>query len=204
MYIPQEFNIEDEALIRAFIRANPLGTFITTFGGAQPYITHLPFLLVEDELGFHLEAHIAKENLHSRILMKDKDSSVVFTGAQGYISSSVYSHENVPTWNYQAVHVHGKLELLDEKQLIQHLSDSVKYFEAGRENPLDLAAISKELLNAYLPDIVGFRLNPYKVEAAFKLSQNRNEADHHAIISDLEQRQENTLAEAMKTCPFSK
>ena len=205
MYIPQEFNIEDEEIIRSFIRANPLGTFITTFGGAQPYITHLPFLLIEDQSGFYLEAHIAKENLHSRILMNDKDSTIVFTGAQGYISSSVYGHENVPTWNYQAVHVHGKLEMLDDKELIQHLKASVKFFERGRENPLELASISKELLNAYLPDIIGFRLNPYKVEAAFKLSQNRNETDFTSIVNDVEQRPDGrALAQAMKTCPFSR
>jgi transcriptional regulator len=40
------------------------------------------------------------------------DEVLAFSGPHSYISSSWYDHENVPTWNYIAVHVYGKIKLL--------------------------------------------------------------------------------------------
>jgi transcriptional regulator len=110
----------------------------------------------------------------------------VVEGARGYVSSSVYTHVNVPTYNYQAVHVVGSLELMSSEELMKHLRIVVDRFERDRIAPIDFNAWPQQLLETYCAQIVGFRLVPFRIEGAFKLSQNRNQTDFERIVADLE------------------
>lgn len=184
MYIPEEFKITDPSIISEFIQKHPFGLLVQS-GDLEPVATHLPFLIKNDGENYVLEGHLAKSNPHSTIIRSGKTAMTIFNGSHGYVSSTVYGHPNVPTWNYQAVHIYGTLEVLSETELICHLEEVVDHFESDRENKLDLKKLPQEMLNSYRQEIVGFRLNSYRVEAAFKLSQNRNDEDHQRIIDDL-------------------
>jgi transcriptional regulator len=186
MYIPKEFNITDSAVIESFLEDYPLGTLISSQQTSEPFITHLPFLAERKADDFTLETHLAAENPQANYLTQGKPVVVVFQGENGYVSSSVYTHHNVPTWNYQAVHMYGTVQILSQHELEAQLTRSVDFFERNRKTPLNYANFDRKMIESYLPHIKGVRIEVYKVEAAFKLSQNRNETDFHRIVSDLE------------------
>lgn len=198
MYIPREFKETNQAEILHFIGKNALGILVNSTGVFEPLVSHIPFIssLENDEI--ILEGHLSIHNPHAEQIKKGKTALVIFQGPNAYISSSVYTHENVPTWNYQAVHVYGTVEILTKDALQLHLAQAVDFFESGRENKLTYSNFSKSMLDSYLNEIIGFRLRAYKVEAAYKMSQNRNSADFHNIITDLNESSSSSDQEVAK------
>ncbi len=185
MYIPKEFKETNQAEILHFIGKNALGILVSSTGVFEPLVSHIPFIssLENDEI--ILEGHLAINNPHADQIKNGKTALVIFQGPNAYISSSVYTHENVPTWNYQAVHIYGTIEILTKEDLQTHLSQAVDFFESERDPKLAYSNFSKSMLESYLNEIIGFRLRAYKTEAAYKMSQNRNEVDYQNIVSDL-------------------
>lgn len=114
------------------------------------------------------------------------DVLVMFQGPDAYISSSWYGHEEVPTWNYQAVHVYGKASILEKNELIEELTKMMEHYEQNREHPVLWDKLSPELLESELKGIVGFKIKVKEIQAAYKLSQNRSETDYINIIEKLQ------------------
>jgi transcriptional regulator len=185
MYIPKEFKETDQAEILHFIGKNALGILVSSTGVFEPLVSHIPFIssLENDEI--ILEGHLSIHNPHAEQIKKGKTALVIFQGPNAYISSSVYTHENVPTWNYQAIHIYGTVEILTNDALQTHLARAVDFFESERDPKLAYSNFSKSMLESYLNEIIGFRLRAYKTEAAYKMSQNRNEVDYQNIVTDL-------------------
>jgi transcriptional regulator len=201
MYIPVDFQEENSEELLRFMQAHPLGTVVSATAAQEPCASHLPCLVKCIGNEWILEFHIAHANPQISFLKNGKTVLVIFNGPNAYVSSSVYTHANVPTWNYQSVHVHGFVEPMTDRELTEHLFASVAFFEAERPRKLDLNSLPPAMLKAYQQDISGFRIRAYKVEGAYKLSQNRNHADYGHIISDLassSHRQEQEVAEAME------
>lgn len=109
----------------------------------------------------------------------------MFQGPHAYISSSWYEEENVPTWNYQAVHVYGKASILNEEELKQDLAMLLCKYEKHRKNPVLWDKLSTQLLEKQLKGLVEFKIKVQEIQAANKLSQNRNEVDYHNIVNRL-------------------
>lgn len=199
MHVPREFSVKNFTEILHFLDNNSFGTLIIANDTHEPIATHIPFLIDAENETLILEGHLAKANQQSLLLNNGKPVLAIFQGPDAYISSAVYSHQNVPTWNYQSVHVYGKVEILTDQELIQHLSTMVDKNESKREKPLEYDKIPDEMLIAMRREIVGFRIKSYKLEAAYKLSQNRSDKDFENIIHDLEQSSENSeLIKEMK------
>jgi transcriptional regulator len=200
MYIPKYFKVTDMDEVKEFIQANSFGTIVTTKLG-KPIATHIPleFRKIGDE--YYITGHMAYGNPQWKTFETCEDALVMYQGPHAYISSSWYGHENVPTWNYQAVHVYGKPIILEEEELKQDLIMLLEKYEKHRENPILWDKLSPKLLESELKGIVGFKIKVQEVQAAYKLSQNRNEEDYHNIIDQL-QKEENLnshqLAETMK------
>jgi len=112
----------------------------------------------------------------------------IFSGPHTYISSSWYDHENVPTWNYIAVHVMGKVRIVEEAALLESLKQLTDKYEKASACPVSVEKMSADLLRKNIPAIVGFEIVIEKMEASYKLSQNRDEENQRRIISHLEQR----------------
>lgn len=185
MYVPKEFSVNNQKELDSFIDNHPFISLVTN-SDDFPIATHLPIIAKKNNDTWILEGHISLANQQSKSIQNNSNALCIFLGAHSYVSSSVYSHENVPTWNYQAVHLYGKLEVLSESELDKHLNELVAYFEENREKPLNYADFSSKMIDSYKKEIIGFRLKVEKIDAAFKLSQNRNEVDQESIISDLE------------------
>jgi transcriptional regulator len=186
MYIPADFEITDPDTILAFLREHPFGMLVINGEHGVPVISHLPFLLRFDGEQLIVEGHLARANEQEAYLAGGTMASMVVSGAHGYVSSGVYGHVNVPTYNYQAVHLTGTVSVMNEQELLEHLKQVVAEFEKERPQPLDFDRWPLKMIAHYMDEITGFRLTVEKTEAAFKLSQNRNATDFANIVADLQ------------------
>lgn len=200
MYIPKYYKITDLEEITQFIRENSFATLVSIKKG-KPIAVHIPVLLNKIEDDYYLTGHLAYGNPIWKTFEEVNDILVIFNGPHAYISSSWYEQENVPTWNYQAVHIYGKASLIDGKELEQDLTNLLEKYESFRENPVLWDKLSPELLQQEIKGIKGFKIKVEEVQAAYKLSQNRNATDYANIISELYKEKAlhaDAVAEAMK------
>ena len=131
---------------------------------------------------------------------KNPEILVIFQGPHTYISPTWYNHVNVPTWNYQAVHVYGNPRVVtDHDETYNLLKKLIKRHEAS--SPYRLEGLPQDFVEKEMKGIVAFQIETTRIEANYKLSQNRDHEDYHNIISRLEERGDEMshgVAEAMK------
>ena len=204
MYIPEIYKNHNKQEIENFIHENGFGILINQTNG-KLCASHIPLVLknVENETQI-LEAHLSIENEQAQNFKNGDDVLVVFSGAHSYISSSWYDHENVPTWNYWAVHVYGKVSLLNYDETVFSLKTLVDKYETNSENPLKVENISKKTM-LQARGIIGFHIEITSIEAVKKMSQNRDKKNLKNIISELEKinkPNEIAVANELKKCPF--
>ncbi|PKR85283.1 FMN-binding negative transcriptional regulator [Heyndrickxia camelliae] len=200
MYIPKYFRVANADEVWDFVQKNSFGTIVTTNHG-KPIATHLPLQLRKEEEDYYITGHIAYGNPQWKAFETSEDVLIIFQGPHAYISSSWYEKENVPTWNYQAVHVYGTVSILDKEDLKQDLTMLLQKYEKHRENPALWDKLSPEMLEKQLKAIVGFKMKVQEFQAAYKLSQNRNETDYVNIIDQLKKEEDpnsKQMAEVME------
>ncbi len=183
MYIPQHYKNEDLSEVKEFIATHSFGILVNDLEG-KPWATHTPLELTTDSGGRDiLIGHIAKANPQWRAFAGNPRVLCIFHGPHSYVSSSWYKEEEVPTWNYIAVHVYGSLQVMTEEEVLAWLSSLVDHHEAGEKDPVSLHRMSDATLRQ-VRGVVGFRIQIEEIQAAYKLSQGREE-DHARIISEL-------------------
>lgn len=190
MYVPRRYEVTDSHTIDEFVRAHGFGLLITARDGV-PAGTHVPMELLRSTQGRILEGHVARANPHWQAIADGDRALAVFLGPHAYVSSSWYDHENVPTWNYQAVHMSGPIELVQDAAdlLVMVRRLSLHYEPDGvAGGGFDVDAMTPKLREAELRGIVGFRIRVDQVEAAFKLSQNRDAANRANVRARLRER----------------
>jgi len=187
MYIHPLNAWENQPEVLDFIRKNAFATLYTQAEG-RPWATHLPlFLEGKSEEKYVLHGHLAKANSQWKQLAQAEEVLIVFQGPHAYISSSWYTHENVPTWNYLAVHVYGKARLIEGEELMHHLKTLVDQYETGRPNRVQVETMTPSYLEGQIRALVGFELEISEVHASAKLSQNRDDENYERIVQQLEQ-----------------
>jgi transcriptional regulator len=190
MYIPKHFQETDRQRIVQFMKQYPFATIIN-MNGEIPIATHLPFVVHEQEDKLMLFSHFAKANEQWRLLSKTI-SLVIFSEPHAYISAKHYDHEqNVPTWNYIAVHAYGTARLIeDEAGKLALLEKTIMSFEAGFQ--LQWNSMTDKFRSGMLQGIVGFEIEVFDLQAKYKLSQNRSSAEKEKIINDLSESEDPT------------
>lgn len=182
MYIPKQFKITDQAEIKAFIQKHSFGTLVTTIEG-KPVASHLPLELQDEGDDWYITGHMAKGNQQWKAF-NHNEVLVIFQGPHAYISSSCYESENVPTWNYQSIHVYGTVSMMNKQELQEDLTRLLQKYEHHREQAVlweNLTENTKKQING----IVGFKIKVLEIQAAYKLSQNRHAKDYSNIIEML-------------------
>ena len=186
VYLPPWFAAHDGDAIARLIRDYPFATLVTA-ASPEPQISHLPLLLRHDTAPHGaLIGHVARANPHWRLL-PDRPSIAVFQGPHAYVSPSWYTEPAtmVPTWNYAVVHVHGSIELVEDRDAtLETLKALTERFESGRPAPWHLQ-LQGARLDATIGAIVAFRMTITRVDAKFKLSQNRGAVDRDRVIAGL-------------------
>lgn len=183
MYTPKHFRNDDIESLKTFIRQNNFGVLVSEVN-SRPWATHIPFILNDE--GSKLTTHIAKGNLQWKHLNSDKEVMIIFQGPHAYVSSSWYDHENVPTWNYLAVHVYGKSRLIEGEELKEALRQLVNHHEKELSNPVSVDRMTPSYLATEMRGIVGFEIKITEIQASYKLSQNRDNKNYESIIHHLE------------------
>ena len=144
-----------------------------------PLLSHIPFLLAEDGNAVH--AHLARPNPILRCLEEGERPAVLAVGGpDGYISPDWYEADPglVPTWNYVAVHLRGRLRLRPEETLRTHLDELAAQFE-GRLHPKPpwrTSKVPERQLEALMRAILPVELEVERVDGTWKLNQNRPDA----------------------------
>ena len=196
MYIPNHYKNEDLSEVKDFIKHNSFGILINQVDN-KPWATHIPLELDMDENGNDvLISHISKANPQWRSFENDRQVLCIFNGPHSYISSSWYQEEEVPTWNYIAVHVYGTIQILEEEAVLASMHKLVDKYEKDSENPVSIHNLSEKTMKQ-IKGVVGFQINITDIQATYKLSQGREE-DHSQIITELKQRDFNAKAIADK------
>lgn len=185
MYIPHHYKNENIDEVKDFLIKNSFGILVNQVDG-KPWATHIPLELDIDEDGNDiLISHISKVNPQWKFFEENSEVLCIFNGPHSYVSSSWYKEEEVPTWNYIAVHVYGQIKILNEEKVLASMHKLVTKYEANSKNPISVASLSKKTMRQ-IKGVVGFQIKITKIQAAYKLSQGR-EHDHPNIISELEE-----------------
>lgn len=142
MYVPPKYQNHDAEALREFIKVNSFGILVNMVNG-KPWATHIPLVLDTDAQGQEvLTGHIAKANPQWKHFSKEQRVLCIFNGPHAYISPAWYSIDEVPTWNYIAVHVYGRLEMMDEADTLRAMQTMVDKYESAMKNPLSLSDFS--------------------------------------------------------------
>jgi transcriptional regulator len=184
VYIPEHFRVHDHADAIAFMHANPFAILVSSTDDG-PFATHLPVFVNAVGENLVIRGHVAKANPHWRHLEQNPTCLTIFHGPHAYVSPSNYAtREVVPTWNYGAVHVYGSARVFAApEELLGVLHDLIPMFEPAYAE--QWASLSEAYRARMLSHIVGFEIAVTKIEAKFKLSQNRTREEQQNIITSL-------------------
>ena len=186
MYIPLFNRVDDRQKIYQFIHAYGFAALVTHADGA-PCASHLPVLL-DEEGGEHgrLRSHMARANPQWQHFAAQEEVLCIFHGPHAYISPSCYVMQHtVPTWNYAAIHVYGRPAMVDQAALKQIVFDTTDKYESGMPAPWTIPLSGREI-DAMCQAIVGFSIEITRVEAKFKLGQNRSNEDQEKMVKALD------------------
>jgi transcriptional regulator len=184
MYTPPFNRVEDREKIHGFIHAYGFATVVSNTG--KVCASHLPVLLDEsaDGLG-RLRSHMARANEQWKQFDSAREVLCIFHGPHAYISPSWYVMQHtVPTWNYAAVHVYGLPTIVDSAELKKIVYDTTEKYESSMPKPWAIP-LSEHEVDAMLKAIVGFKIEITRVEAKFKLGQNRSPEDQEKMLNAL-------------------
>jgi transcriptional regulator len=201
MYIPSYFRNENFDELFAFMQAHSFAVF-TCNGEGVPLITHLPFTVERTDAGLRLSSHLAAANPQAKTLEQTDEVLVVFNGPHAYISPTNYEKkQNVPTWNYIAVHVRGNVKILHEKEqkrtVLEHM---INTFEPAYRTQWQ--SLDERYIDGMIAAIVAFEIEVTQVDGKYKLSQNKTETERKNIVQSLNHHsdpQANALAQVMNT-----
>lgn len=203
MYIPELYKNENQEEISNFIHENGFAILVNQTN-EKLWATHIPLLLEKNDLGKDvLTGHVSLLNPQAESFKNNDKVLAIFSGAHSYISSSWYDHENVPTWNYLAVHVYGKVTVSNHEEAVASLKRLVNKYEKNSENPVRVEDLSAKTMRE-AKGILGFEIEITSIEAVKKMSQNRDAKNYQNIISELEKTNDNQsieVANEMKKCP---
>ncbi len=186
MYTPESFKVDEPARLHAVMRRFPFALLLTVNADSLE-ATHLPFM-VDAERGPHgtLLAHMARANHHWKLFDGRREALVVFTGPHAYISPSWYADKvTVPTWNYVAIHAHGRPVIVTDKARVRAMLERLVSEHETYVKPPWSTAQAGDYVQQQLDYIVAFEIEITRLEGKFKLNQNRAHADQQGVVRAL-------------------
>jgi transcriptional regulator len=186
VYIPSHFALTD-AESTAVLRTGGLAQLVTPTASG---LVSTPLPLLFDEPHGALVGHLARNNPHWSVTPSG-ESLAIFAGAQAYISPNWYPSKAehgraVPTWNYEVVHVYGRLAVHDDVDwLLAHVTALTATHEAAQDHPWQVSDAPDAYVVGQLRAIVGVELQITRVEGKAKLSQNRSADDRAGVVAGL-------------------
>jgi transcriptional regulator len=203
MYLPEHFAERRIEELQRIIGDFPLGTIVThTDQGLDA--NHIPFEIdAARGASGTLLGHVARANPLCTEVPNGAEVLVIFRSHHGYISPSWYpskheTHRHVPTWNYEVVHAHGKLKIIDDERFVAGVvARLTQKHEASEPRPWRMRDAAPDYLAQMLKIIVGIEVEVTRLEGKRKLGQNREQRDVEGAVSALKERGHAELAAMM-------
>lgn len=187
MHVPDMFAVTDKAEIDRILSGLALGCIVTR-DDAGFFGTHIPMMF--DAERRVLTGHLSRGNPHPQ-RCGDGEALAIFQGLDAYITPNWYPSKfehgkAVPTWNYEVVHVAGRLSWREEMAWLRaHLDALTDRHERGQAKPWEVADAPADYLDKLLRGIIGLELDIREVKVKRKFSQNRAEPDRLGVIAGL-------------------
>ncbi|MFD1344648.1 FMN-binding negative transcriptional regulator [Litorisediminicola beolgyonensis] len=205
MHPNPSFRGTDHAASLAFVRNRGFGVLAVSSDAGAPMLSHVPFLLSED--GAAADLHLVRSNPICRTLGEGRAATLAVLGPDGYVSPDWYGVEDqVPTWNYVAVHLTGRLLPRPADEIDALLVRQSADFEArlAPKRPWTMDKMTEETRARFLRMILPVRLEIASLESTWKLNQNKPDAVRHAATERVEDgfgQELAALAALMRTPP---
>lgn len=183
MYVPAHFELADTQAMHTLMTGNPFGTLFT-HGRSGMDANHIPFEL-DAGTGEHgmLKAHVARANPVWQDVANGDEVMVVFRNGDAYISPNWYpskheAHKQVPTWNYQVVHAHGRITIHDDERYVRGVVVRLtRHHEASQPRPWKMSDAPADFIDTLLKSIVGIEIEITRLQGKRKLGQHKDERD---------------------------
>lgn len=199
MYISKLYREENREKILAFLQQNDFAT-VVSYDSERPVASHLLVEVFEEGETLLVNGHMSRANSLWKTFENNNEVLVIFQGPHTYISPTWYNHLNVPTWNYQSIHVYGRPRLItahDEAySVLKRLIDRYE-----QKSHYSMETLPQDFVMKEMKGIVAFQVEVVRIDANYKLSQNRNDEDYQSIVAHLDERTDELshgVAEAMK------
>ena len=156
------------------------GFGVLAIDGGGPLVSHVPFILADDGAAVH--AHLVRANpIAHRLRAKEQAAVLAVSGPDSYVSPDWYSTDavdQVPTWNYVAVHIQGTLRRRPDETLRAHLDALSARFESELQPkpPWAPAKVSPDQLGTLMRSIMPVELSVESVDGTWKLNQNKDDS----------------------------
>jgi transcriptional regulator len=204
MYIPPHFAVTRPEELQRIVREHPLGVLVR-HGPDGLDADHIPFEFdpAAGALGV-LSAHVARANTLWQRCPSGSAVMVVFRGAEAYVSPNWYpskheAHRQVPTWNYEVVHAHGTITVLDDERHVRGIvARLTRRHEAAEARPWKMGDSAPEFIDAMVRNIVGIEITLTSLVGKAKLSQNKEPRDRLNAADTLALKGQAGLAQAMR------
>ncbi len=188
MYVNPHFAERELPVLHDTIEQVRFGALVLCADG--PLAAHVPFVLHRDEgsLGT-LAAHVARSDPLARRLRERPEALVIFGAARAYVSPRWYPNGGLPTYNYIAVHAHGRPRVIEQRDgVLAHLAELAAVHERRYERPWTLADADQVLVEDLVAHIVAFTIEIETIQGKRKLSQNRAVEDRDGVVRGLRER----------------
>ena len=203
MYVPRFNAMDDAGEIRALVASVGAAELVTVAPDGFPTATLLPVIWDGDRLVFHM----ARANPQWRSIRPGDPALAVVTGPEAYVSPAWYATKAehgrvVPTWNYSAVHVTGRVRRHEDPEWVRRaVTLLTEQHESQRAEPWAVTDAPATYVDKQLRAIVGLEVTIERVEGKAKLSQNRSEEDRAGVVAGLRTEggaRESAVAEQME------
>ncbi|WP_104735672.1 FMN-binding negative transcriptional regulator [Hanstruepera ponticola] len=188
-YPPPHHQDNNQEHLIEVIKTYPLATVISV-NNNEPLITHLP--LIYRECDGKLIGHIDIYNPQTPLLKGNNIVTIIFSGPQCYISPSVYTTSQLPTWNYIKVHLKGTVKAIESKEALKQSLITMTEFLEAPDHKYVLDA-NNPRMEANLDYIKMFEITITDWEGKFKLSQDKKTADTQNAKAELIKRNQDSI-----------
>ena len=198
MYIPKHFQPRDKA-VQEFLSQIESGHLVSN---TEKGLVSTLLPLIYDQETNSLLGHVAKLNIQAS-LPTNQEALVISMLNETYISPNWYAskeehHKVVPTWDYMMVHAYGQLVIHDEPEwILNQVTRLTNHFEANQPKPWNVDQAPTDYVDGQIRAIVGIELKINRIEASFKMSQNKSKADLDGVIAGLQKAGKVSISEAI-------
>ena len=198
MYIPKHFQPSDKAA-QEFLSQIESGHLVSN---TEKGLVSTLLPLIYDQETNSLLGHVAKLNIQAS-LPTNQEALVISMLNETYISPNWYAskeehHKVVPTWDYMLVHAYGQLVIHNDPDwILNQVTRLTNHFEANQPKPWNVDQAPTDYVDGQIRAIVGIELEINRIEASFKMSQNKSKADLDGVIAGLQKAGKVSISEAI-------